>query len=251
MTRLKNAAQINRIRESCKMLASLFSEIKPLVREGVETIELDDWAYRWVKKAGGKSAFRGIGHKNNPFPGTLCISINDEIIHGIPKKRKLKDGDLVSIDSGIDLGGYISDKSETFEIGIVKGEDHILNEVTRDSLYRGIAAAKAGNRILDIGRAVSEYVMPYNYGIVEDYSGHGVGFDVHEEPSVPNVPHGPNPKMREGLVIAIEPMICIGTGDVELDKDGWTVHTKDRKNAAHWEHTIAIFNDHTEILTEL
>jgi methionyl aminopeptidase len=224
--------------------------MRPLVKEGVETSELDNWAFKWVKKAGGTPAFLGYGPRRNPFPGTLCVSTNDEVIHGIPGKRKLRNGDLVSSDSGIDLGGWISDRAESFEIGKVSPEVHELSENTRKSLYRAIAAAKAGDRLLSIGRAVEDFLRPLGYGIVTDWSGHGVGFEVHEEPSVPNVPHGPNPRMREGMVLALEPMVCLGGGAVETGADGWTVRTRDGKVAAHWEHTIAIYNDRTEILTD-
>jgi methionyl aminopeptidase len=229
----------------------MYRELTPLVKSGVETIELDRWARDWIKKAGGKPAFLGYGPKNTPFPGALCISINEEVIHGIPSKRKLRDGDIVGIDSGIILDGFFSDKSVTFEIGKVSAEAHKLNVVTRECLYKGIAAAKAGDRLHKIGQAVQGHAAAHNFGVVWQYCGHGVGFDAHEDPSVSNSPdEGPNPRMRNGLVLAIEPMINLGSGDVELLDDEWTVVTADRKISAHWEHTIVIFNDRTEILTE-
>jgi methionyl aminopeptidase len=249
MIHYKNTRQVDGIRKSCKMLSAMYKEMEPLVKSGVETIELDYWAQDWIKKAGGKAAFLGYGPRKNPFPGALCISVNEEVIHGIPSKRKLKDGDIVGIDSGIDLDGFISDKSITYEIGKVSEAAHKLNVVTRECLYKGIEAAKAGGRLHDIGRAIQAHAK--QYGIVKQFCGHGVGFDVHEDPEVSNAPEaGPNPRLRSGLVIAIEPMINAGTGEVEILDDDWTVVTADRKLSSHFEHTIAILDDHTEILTE-
>jgi methionyl aminopeptidase len=249
MIRLKNEKQINGIRESCTALSAMFRELIPRVGIGVEAIELDRWAQNWIKKAGGKPAFMGYGSKDNPFPAALCISINNEVIHGIPTRRKIADGDLVSLDCGIDLGGFISDQAVTVEAGKVSEAARTLNRVTRECLYRGIEAARAGDRLLQIARAVESHAKSYGYGVVHQFSGHGVGLAVHEDPSVPNTPHGANPRMTGGMVIAIEPMINMGTGDVEILEDGWTVVTADRKLSAHWEHTVAIFPDHTEILT--
>ncbi|MDR2741270.1 MAG: type I methionyl aminopeptidase [Treponema sp.] len=250
MFRLKNEKQIDGIRESCKVLSAMFREIIPLVKPGVETIELDRWARNWIKKAGGKPAFLGYGPKDSPFPGALCISINNEVIHGIPSRRKIAQGDLVSLDCGIELGGFISDQALTVEAGRVNETAHKLNQVTRECLYKGIAAAKAGDRLLQIARAVESHAKPHGYGVVHQFCGHGVGFAVHEDPAVPNTPHGPNPRMTGGLVIAIEPMINLGTEDVEILEDDWTVVTADDELSAHWEHTVAIFQDHTEILTD-
>jgi methionyl aminopeptidase len=250
MIRLKNEKQINGIRESCKALSAMFRELIPRVKTGVETIELDRWVQNWIKKAGGKPAFWGYGPRDNPFPAALCVSINNEVIHGIPSRRKIADGDLVSLDCGIDLGGFISDQAITVETGRVSEAVRTLNRVTRECLYRGIEAARAGDRLLQIARAVESHAKSHGYGVVHQFSGHGVGFAVHEDPSVPNTPHGANPRMTGGLVIAIEPMITMGTGDVRILDDGWTVVTGDRGLSAHWEHTIAIFPDHTEILTE-
>jgi methionyl aminopeptidase len=250
MIRLKNEKQIAGIRNSCRLLKAMFDELVPLVKPGIETIELDRWAQNWIKKAGGRAAFLGYGPKGNPFPGALCISLNNEVIHGIPSRRRIAEGDLVSLDSGIDLGGFISDRAVTVEAGRVSEAARNLNRVTRECLYKGIEAARAGDRLLQIARAVSGHASARGYGVVHQFCGHGVGFEVHEDPQVPNHPHGPNPKMTGGMVIAIEPMINLGTGDVEVLDDGWTVVTADDKLSAHWEHTVAIFPDHTEILTE-
>jgi methionyl aminopeptidase len=228
----------------------MYKELQPLVKPGVETLEIDRWVRSWIAKAGGSPAFLGQGSKKNPFPAAICISINEEVIHGIPSKRRIADGDLVSLDCGIDLGGFISDQAITLEVGKVSPAVHALNVNTRECLYKGIAAAKAGDRLLQIGRAVQGHAQDHGYGVVKEFCGHGVGLALHEDPQVPNYPHGPNPRMNGGMVIAIEPMINLGTGDVEILQDGWTVVTADLKFSAHWEHTIAIFSDHTEILTE-
>lgn len=249
MIRLKNKEQIAGIRESCKMLSTMFKELSPLVVPGTETRDLDQWVQNWIKKAGGKPAFLHYGDDENPFPAALCVSINEEVIHGIPSKRKIASGDLVSLDCGINLGGHFSDMAMTLEVGLVSDEAKQLNRVTRECLDKAIEQAKYGNRVLQIARAVYNHATSYGYGVVHQYCGHGVGFSPHEDPQVPNNPRGPNPRMMEGLVIAIEPMINLGTAEVDVLDDGWTVVTADRKISCHWEHTVAIFQDHTEILT--
>jgi methionyl aminopeptidase len=250
MIRLKNEKQIDGIRKSCKMLGAMYRELIPLVNPGTATIEIDRWVQAWIKKAGGKPAFLGYGSRKNPYPAGICISINNEVIHGIPSKRRIAPGDLVSLDCGIDLGGFISDQAVTIEAGRVSPEFHKLNTVTRECLYAGIGAVKAGDRLLQIARAVQKHALENGFGVVHQFCGHGVGFELHEDPQVANVPHGPNPKMTGGMVIAIEPMINLGTGDVEVLADDWTVVTADGEASAHWEHTVAIFQDHTEILTD-
>jgi methionyl aminopeptidase len=250
MIRLKNQKQMDGIRESCRMLKTMFSELVPLVAVGVETRDLDRWVRDWIKKAGGKPAFLGYGDDRNPYPAALCVSINDEVIHGIPSKRRIADGDLVSLDCGIDLGGHFSDMARTVPVGNASEEARKLVRVTEECLALGLAEAKSGNRIHQISRAVFNHAKEHGYGVVHQYCGHGVGFSPHEDPQVPNyVSPGANPRMAEGLVIAIEPMINIGTGDVELLEDDWTVVTADGKLSSHCEHTVAIFRDRTEILT--
>ena len=250
MIRLKNERQIDAIRKSCKMLSAMYRELIPLIKPGVETKEIDRWVRVWIKKAGGRPVFLGVGPKKNPFPAAICISINNEVIHGIPSKRKIAGGDLVSLDCGIDLGGYISDQAITLEMGKVSAEAKHLNAITKECLYAGIKAAKAGDRLLSIARAVHGRAAAAGFGVVHQYCGHGVGFELHEDPQVFNIPRGPNPKIAKGMVLAVEPMINAGTGDVETLNDGWTVITADDRFSAHWEHTIAIFADRTEILTE-
>jgi methionyl aminopeptidase len=250
MIRLKNDQQIDGIRRSCKLLSAMYRELIPLVKPGVQTLDLDRWVRDWIKKAGGRPAFLGYGPPKNPYPAALCVSINNEVIHGLPGKRKIREGDLVSLDCGIDLEGFISDQAVTLEAGKVSPEARALNRATIECLYKGIAAAKAGDRLLQIARAVSGHAKLGNYGVVRQFCGHGVGLELHEDPQVPNYPHGSNPRMSRGMVIAIEPMINRGTEKVEILQDGWTVVTEDDAISAHWEHTLAIFEDHTEILTD-
>jgi methionyl aminopeptidase len=228
----------------------MYRELVPLVKPGVETAEIDRWVRNWIRKAGGKPAFLGYGSRDNPFPAAICVSINNEVIHGIPGKRKIRDGDLVSLDCGIDLDGFVSDQALTLEAGKVSPDLHALNVTTRECLYKGIAAVKAGDRLLQIARAVQGHALSRNYGVVREFCGHGVGFDLHEDPQVPNYPHGPNPRMPNGMVIAIEPMINLGGGGVEVLEDGWTVVTSDDTASAHWEHTVALYGGKAEILTE-
>jgi methionyl aminopeptidase len=250
MIRLKNERQIAAIRESCQALAAMFREMIPQVKPGVSTGEIDAWVRDWIKKAGGKPAFLGYGPRKTPFPGAICISINEEVIHGIPGKRKIRNGDLVSLDCGIDLGGFISDQAVTVEAGTVSDAAGRLNRTTKECLRRGIEAARAGERLLVISRAVEAHAKAAGYGIVTRYCGHGVGFDLHEDPQVPNVPKGPNPRLSRGLVFALEPMINAGGGEVELLDDDWTVVTADGRLSAHWEHTLAVTGNTVEVLTE-
>jgi len=250
LIRLKNEKQIDGIRKSCKLLSAMYRELIPLVKPGIQTIEIDQWVQNWIKKAGGRAVFLGYTIKKNPYPAAICISINEEVIHGIPSKRRIREGDLVSLDCGIELDGFISDQALSIEAGKVSDAVKKINKITNEALYSGIKAAKAGDRLLQISRAVEGYVKPFGYGIVKEFCGHGVGLALHEDPHVPNTPHGANPKISNGMVIAIEPMINMGTSDVGVLDDEWTVVTADSKVSAHWEHTIAIFNGKTEILTE-
>lgn len=248
MIRLKNEFEIAGIRKSCHLLADMFNEILPKVKAGMSTKDVDRLCRDFMVKHGGKPAWR-----RENFPGAACVSINNEVIHGIPSSKKIiHDGDLVSIDVGIDLNGYISDSSHTVQVGNIKPEWKKLDDVTRECLAAGIDACRAGNRIKDIAKAVSGLAESHGYGVVYEYCGHGVGLDVHEDPSVPNaLGSGPNPRIKPGMVLAIEPMINLGVPDVYVADDGWTVLTEDGLPSAHEEHTVAIFEDHTEILTDL
>jgi methionyl aminopeptidase len=246
MIRLKNHREIEGIRRSGSLLAQTLAELGKLVSEGVTTRELDAFARSWIEGHGGRPAF--LGYMN--YPASLCVSLNNEVIHGIPGPRKLRRGDIVSLDLGVDLGGYFSDAAITFPVGEVSKERQKLLRVTRECLERAIAKALPGNRVSDISRAVFEHAAKNDCGVVREYCGHGTGFATHEDPQVPNyVGAGPNPRLKPGMVLAIEPMINAGTGDIELLDDGWTVVTADGADSAHFEHTVAVLEDRMEILT--
>ncbi|AHC15234.1 type I methionyl aminopeptidase [Salinispira pacifica] len=246
MIKIKNQEQIEGIRVSCRLLADLFDVLETEVKPGISPAELDRLARTFISDNGGTPAFLGYGG----FPAALCTSVNSQVIHGIPNEKPLAEGDVISIDCGINLNGYISDSAYTFPVGAVSEEVAALLKTTEESLYKGIDAAVYGNRVKDISRAVYKHCKPKGYGIVREYSGHGVGLEVHEEPSVPNYPGGgPNPRLKPGMVLAIEPMINLGGDSVYVQDDDWTVETRDRSISAHFEHTVAIYEDHTEILT--
>jgi methionyl aminopeptidase len=244
--RLKNAKQIDGIRMSCRLLRQMYTELLPRIKAGVTTADISDFCARFIASHGGEPAWFSEG-----FPAAACVSVNQEVIHGVPsKQRRIREGDLVSVDVGIKLGGYISDAACTVMVERVSPEARRLVEVTHRCLMAGIAACKAGNRISDITRAVFDIASAAGFGVVHEYCGHGVGLDVHEDPSIPFVPgKGANPRIQAGMVLAIEPMINLGTGDVDILDDNWTVVTADGKLSAHEEHTVAVFPDHTEILT--
>ena len=246
MIRLKNPKEIEGIRESGRLLAWTLRELSKMVAEGITTRELDAFARSWIEGHGGKAAF--LGYMN--YPASLCISLNNEVIHGIPGPRRLRNGDIVSIDLGVILNGYFSDSAVSMPVGTPTAKREKLMRVTRECLEQGIAEAVVGNRISDISRAVYAHASGNGYGVVREYCGHGTGFAMHEDPQVPNyVGAGPNPRLKEGMVLAIEPMVNAGTGDIELLDDGWTVVTADGADSAHFEHTVAVLRDRMEILT--
>jgi methionyl aminopeptidase len=250
LIRLKNENQMAGIRASCALLSSMYAELRPMIVAGITTGELDKFAKHFILDHGGKPAFLHYGDKSNPFPATLCISINEEVIHGIPGKRKIQPGDVVGIDSGIDLGGYFSDAAFTVAVSPVSPETEKLLRVTQECLVRGIAAVKPGARIHDVSRAVFSHARANGYGVVRQYCGHGVGFSQHEDPQVPNyVGSGPNPRMVPGMVIAIEPMINAGGDGVSELDDGWTIVTLDGSRSAHFEHTVAVTATGSEVMT--
>lgn len=250
MIQLKDDYQISKIRSSCHLLSDMFDEVGPQIVEGISTYDIDRLCESFMKKHHAKGPCKGYFG----FPNVTCTSVNDTVIHGIPSKKEiLKKGDIISLDVCIDLDGYISDSTHSYEIGTVSEKVHQLNIETRKSLYLGIeAASKQNARIQDIAQAVSSHCRKFKYGVVKDYCGHGVGLEIHEEPEVPNYVSlaNPNPRIRKGMVFAIEPMINMGTWRVEVLKDNWTVKTLDRLPACHWEHTVAITEDGLEILTE-
>ena len=246
---LKNEEQIDGIRKSCKEIAKLFVELKDFIQPGLSTKQVDSYCEAFMRKAGGVPAW-----PTNGFPAASCFSINEEVIHGLPSRKKIiQDGDLVSVDLGMILNGYVSDATVTFPIGNVSPEKLRLLEVTTECLNRAIAACKAGNRLSDIAHAVYNLATENGYGVVYDYCGHGVGLKVHEPPSVFNVPmpKAENLRIKPGMVLALEPMINLGTPNVSVKKDGWTVVTDDGLASCHMEHTVAVFEDHTEILSKL
>ncbi len=246
MIRLKNEKEIAGIRESGRLLSRTLQELKQLVTEGVATRELDSFAKSYIEGHGGKPWF--LGYMN--YPASLCVSINNEVIHGIPGPRRLRAGDIVSLDLGVNLNGYFSDAAVSLPVGAVSRRRETLLRVTRECLELAVEEAIAGNRISDISRAVYDHAVGSSCGVVRDYCGHGVGFAPHEDPQVPNyVGGGPNPRLKEGMVLAIEPMINAGSGDVELLEDGWTVITADGSDSAHFEHTVVVLKDRMEILT--
>ncbi len=246
MIRLKNEKEIAGIQESGRLLSRTLQELKHLVTEGVATRELDSFAKSYIEGHGGKPWF--LGYMN--YPASLCVSINNEVIHGIPGPRRLRAGDIVSLDLGVNLNGYFSDAAVSLPVGAVSRRRETLLRVTRECLELAVEEAVAGNRISDISRAVYDHAVGSSCGVVRDYCGHGVGFAPHEDPQVPNyVGGGPNPRLKEGMVLAIEPMINAGSGDVELLEDGWTVITADGSDSAHFEHTVVVLKDRMEILT--
>lgn len=246
MTRIKTPEQIQGIRNSCRMLSSLFEALEPMMVPGVLPLDLDRFAEKYIKERGGRPAFLGY----EGYPATLCISANHTVIHGIPDNRRLQEGDIVGIDCGIELNGYYSDAAVTYPIGTISSDLEKLCKVTINCLNRAIDAARSGKRIHDISRAVYGLAISEGYGVVRQYCGHGVGLEIHEDPQIPNyLSSGPNPRIIPGMVLAIEPMINIGTGEVRLLDDDWTVVTMDGKASAHYEHTIVILPDSVEVLT--
>jgi len=242
----KTEEEIELIRASAKVLAQAHGEVAGMIKEGVTTRQLDHRAEEFIRDHGGKPSFKGY----NGFEYSLCISPNSVVVHGFPSDEPLKSGDIVSVDCGVFLNGYHSDSAYTYPIGEVTPEVLKLLEDTKQSLYLGIDAAVAGNRIGDIGYAIQNFVEKKGYGVVRELVGHGLGKKLHESPDVPNYgKRGAGVKLQEGLVIAIEPMINLGTKNVILEKDGWTFRTKDRKPSAHFEHTVVIRKEKAEILT--
>ena len=246
MITIKSAREIELMRRSGKITAKTLSMLMKSVRPGMTTGEVDRLAEASIRSMGGIPTFVGyLGYKH-----TICASVNDEVVHGIPGSRVLNEGDLLSIDIGTTLDGYVSDSAVTIAIGNVSAEAERLMRVTQECLMLGIAQMQKGNRLSDIGSAVQRHAEEHGYGVVRDLVGHGIGTKMHEEPQVPNYgTPGQGPVLRPGLCLAIEPMITQGGFDVETLDDGWTVVTQDGKLAAHFEHTIAITDEGPRILT--
>lgn len=246
MIHLKTPEEIQCMREGARILAQAHGEVARLIKPGVKTEALNQRAEEFIRDREGVPSFLDY----NGFPASLCISVNEVVVHGFPGKYELKEGDIVSIDCGVKYKGFHTDSAYTYPLEGVT--EDVLNLLVRtyDALYRGIEQARSGNRIGDVSYAIQSYVEQFGYGVVRELVGHGVGKSLHEDPEVPNYgKRGKGPKIVAGMVIAIEPMINLGTQKVIQERDGWTIRTSDRKPSAHFEHTVAVHGDRVEILT--
>jgi methionyl aminopeptidase len=242
----KTEEEIDLIKKSGDLLGRVHGEIAKAIKIGVTTQELDDLAYNFILKNGGTPSFKGY----NGFPYTLCISVNEQVVHGFPGNYVLRDGDVISVDCGVYLNGYHSDSAYTYGVGNVSEDVRKLLEFTKQSLYLGIEEAVIGKRTGDIGFSIQNFVESKGYSVVRELVGHGVGKKLHESPEVPNYgKRGKGVKLEEGMVIAIEPMVNLGKKEIIQEEDGWTIRTKDRKPSAHFEHTVAIRKGKAEVLT--
>jgi methionyl aminopeptidase len=246
MISIKSEREIELLRIAGNIVHETREYLIPFIKEGITTKELDTLAEDFIRSKGATPSFKGL----NDFPGTICASINQEVVHGIPSKRKLRNGDIISIDIGACYKGYHGDSAWTFAVGEVSPKKKFLMEHTKESLFKGLEQIKPGNRIGDISHAIETHAKKYNLGVVRELVGHGVGTSVHEEPDVPNYgePHR-GPVLKEGMVLAIEPMLTLGRRDICILDDEWTIETIDNSPAAHYEHTIVVTKDGYEILT--
>ena len=248
MITIKTPQEIEKIKQSCMIVAELLKELNTMIMPGIATRELDIFAEAYIVKRNAKPAFKGY----RDYPATICASINEVIVHGIPGDRKLKEGDIISIDVGAVKDGYYGDISATFPVGKVEDKYLQLMNVTRESLFKGIEQVKTGNNIGDVSYAIQKHVEKYGYGVIRDFVGHGLGKNLHEEPKIPNYGEPrKGPKILNGMVMAIEPMVSMGAYEIEILSDGWTARTRDKSYAAHFEHTVAVMNNATIILTEI
>ncbi|NCO54016.1 MAG: type I methionyl aminopeptidase [Bacteroidetes bacterium CG02_land_8_20_14_3_00_31_25] len=246
MVLYKTDEEIELIKQSCQLLSKTFGYIKQFIIPGVKTIEIDKKAEEFILNNGGTPSFKGY----HGFPNALCISVNAQVVHGIPSDYEIKDGDIVSVDGGLILNGFHSDSAYTFEAGAVSSEKKLLLKITKEALYKGIGQAVEGNRIGDIGSTIQHHAESNGYSVVRELIGHGIGKNLHEDPEVPNFgKKGRGLQIRQGLVIAIEPMVNMGKKEIKQWKDGWTISTRDEKPSAHFEHTVAIRKGKTEVLT--
>jgi methionyl aminopeptidase len=246
MIQFKSEEEIGIIKESALILGKAHGEVAKHVKEGVKTSFLDKIAEEYIRDNKAIPSFKGY----NGFPASLCISVNEVVVHGFPSQYQLKDGDIISIDCGVFHQGFHSDSAYTYPVGEVSPKTIALLKATKESLYLGIEKAVFGNRVGDIGNAIQKFVEAKGYTVVRELVGHGVGKQLHESPEVPNWgKRGSGAKLKAGMVIAIEPMVNLGTRNVVQERDGWTIRTADRKPSAHYEHTVAILEDRTEILT--
>lgn len=250
---IKSKKEIDLIKESAQIVGETLQLCKAHVKEGITTYELDKIAEDYIRSQGAIPAFKGYPPGSDlPFPGTICASVNEEVVHGIPGDRKLVEGDIISIDTGAIKNGYYGDAALTVAVGEISDEKKVLMEVTENALYAGIDQARVGNRIGDIGHAIEEYVNRYGFGIVRDLCGHGVGRELHEDPQIMNFgKKNTGALIKNGMTIAIEPMINLGTWRVKVKNDGWTIVSADGKPSAHFEHTLAIIDGKPEILSKV
>lgn len=247
---LKTREEIEIMRESALSVSRTLGIVAKEIKPGVTTKYLDKLAEEYIRDNGGIPAFKGYGPKNNAFPATLCMSLNSAVVHGIPNDVPLKEGDIISVDCGVIKNGYVGDHAYTFAVGEIKPEVQKLLDVTKECLYIGIEQIKSGNRIGDISYAIQTHAEKNGYGVVRELCGHGLGKKMHEEPEVPNYgKRGDGPKLRDGMVIAIEPMINMGKRNIKQLNDGWTILTADGLPSAHFEHDVAMVDGKPDILS--
>jgi methionyl aminopeptidase len=247
MVHLKTEEEIQLIKESAHILGKAHGEVARLVKPGVKTSTLDKVAEEYIRDHAGVPSFKDY---NGSFPASLCISVNEVVVHGFPGNYELKETDIITVDCGVFYKGFHSDSAYTYPLEGVKSETLLLLERTYESLFKGIEQAKAGNRMGDVSYAIQSFVEGFGYGVVRELVGHGVGRNLHEDPEVPNFgKRGKGVKLVPGMVFAIEPMIKLGTKSVVQERDGWTIRTADKKPSAHFEHMVAILEEKTEVLT--
>ncbi|WP_346896760.1 type I methionyl aminopeptidase [Clostridium sp. UBA7503] len=246
MMNIKSDTELEYMRSAGKVVADTLAMIQKVIKPGITTAEIDKLAEEFILAQGAIPSFKGYGG----FPGSICASVNDVVIHGIPNDTVLVEGDIISVDCGAILNGYHGDAARTFPVGNISKEAQHLIDVTKGSFFKGIEKAVVGNRLTDISAAIQKYAESFGYSVVRDFVGHGIGTSMHEDPQVPNYgTAGKGPKLVHGVVLAIEPMINMGNYKVKIKPDGWTVVTSDGKLSAHYENTIAITNEGVEILT--
>lgn len=246
MITIKSKREIELMRLAGNIVWETHQELIPHIKPGVSTYQLDQIAEQFILSKGATPSFKGYGG----FKGSICASINEVVVHGIPSKKQiLKEGDIISVDIGAYYKGYHGDSAWTYAVGKIDESTKKLLEITEQALFVGLEQVKPGNRVSDIGKAIDSYIRPYGYGIVEDFTGHGIGRALHEDPAIPNFKWDGGAVLKEGMVIAVEPMINMGSKNVRVLLDGWTTVTTDKKKSAHFEHTVAITKDGYEILT--
>lgn len=252
MILLKSAQEIELMRRASRMVAEILDEVSAAVKPGVTTAELDRLAEELIYRKGARPAFKGYKPRGVVFPNCLCVSVNEEIVHGVPSGRRLKPGDIVSLDFGVVYEGFFGDSARTVAVGAISSNAERLLRVTREALYAGIEQARVGNRIGDISGAVQGAAEAAGFSVVEEFAGHGIGRSLHEDPQVPNYFRRgmPNPRLQEGMVLAIEPMVNEGTAELRILDDGWTAITADGRLSAHFEHSVAITVRGPVILSE-